>query len=75
MRLLTQLGSIRSIVTADIGPLQQVTVEIESGTVRGEFPRAMRLVLEWAHLDKPELLDDRERARRRQPLQRIPTLE
>ena len=53
-----------------------ITVEIESGTVRGEFPpRALRLVLEWAQLHRPELLDDWERARRRQPLERIPPLE
>jgi hypothetical protein len=54
----------------------KITVEIESGTVRGAFPpRALRLVLEWAQLHKPELLDDWERARRRQPLERIPPLE
>jgi hypothetical protein len=54
----------------------KITVEIESGDVRGEFPpRALRLVLEWAQLHKPELLDDWERARRRQPLERIPPLE
>jgi hypothetical protein len=54
----------------------KVTVEIESGTVRGEFPpRALRLVLEWAELHKQELFEDWERARRRQPLQRIPPLE
>jgi hypothetical protein len=54
----------------------KITVEIESGTVRGEFPpRALRLVLEWAQLHEPELLDDWERARRRQPLERIPPLE
>jgi hypothetical protein len=54
----------------------KVTVEIESGTVRGEFPpRALRLVLEWAELHKQELFEDWERARRRQPLKRIPPLE
>ena len=54
----------------------KITVEIESGNVPGEFPpRALRLVLEWAQLHKPELLDDWERARRRQPLERIPPLE
>jgi hypothetical protein len=54
----------------------KITVEIESGTVRGAFPpRALRLVLEWAQLHKPELLDDWERARQRQPLERIPPLE
>jgi hypothetical protein len=54
----------------------KITVEIESDTVRGEFPpRARRLVLEWAHLHKQELLDDWERARRREPLERIAPLE
>ena len=54
----------------------KVTVEIESGTVRGEFPpRALRLVLEWAELHKQEWFEDWERARRRQPLERIPPLE
>ena len=54
----------------------KITVEIESGTVRGAFPpRALRLVLEWAQLHKQELLDDWERARQRQPLERIPPLE
>ena len=54
----------------------KITVEIESATVRGEFPpRALRLVLEWAELHKQELFEDWERARRRQPLERIPPLE
>ena len=54
----------------------KMTVEIESGQIRGEFPpRALRLVLEWAALHKPELLEDWERARRRQPLERIAPLE
>ena len=54
----------------------KVTVEIESGHVRGEFPpRALRPVLEWAELHKQELFEDWERARRRQPLERIPPLE
>ena len=54
----------------------KITVEIESGTVRGEFPpRALRLVLEWAQLHKQELVDDWERARRREPLERIAPLE
>jgi hypothetical protein len=54
----------------------QMTVEIESGKARGEFPpRAARLVLEWAELHKQELLEDWERARQRQPLERIAPLE
>jgi hypothetical protein len=54
----------------------RITVEIESRTVRGEFPsRALRLVLEWADLHKQELLKDWERARQRQPLEPIAPLE
>jgi hypothetical protein len=54
----------------------KITVEIESGTVRGDFPpRALRLVLEWAGLHKRELQENWERARRRQPLERVPPLE
>lgn len=54
----------------------KITVEIESGKVRGDFPgRALRLVLEWAELHKQELLEDWERARQRQPLRRIAPLE
>jgi hypothetical protein len=54
----------------------KITVEIESGKVRGEFPaRAQRLVLEWAQLHARELLENWERARQRQPLEPIAPLE
>jgi Domain of unknown function (DUF4160) len=54
----------------------RITVEIESGRVRGDFPpRAQRLVLEWAALHKQELLDNWDRARERQPLIGIAPLE
>jgi hypothetical protein len=55
----------------------KITVEIESGTIRGTFPpRGLRLVLEWATpLHRQELLADWERARQRQPLVRIEALE
>lgn len=54
----------------------KITVEIESEQVRGEFPpRALRLVLEWNGLHKQELLSNWQRARRRQPLRRVPPLE
>jgi len=37
----------------------QITVDIQSGVVYGEFPkRALRLVLEWLDLHKDELLED-----------------
>jgi hypothetical protein len=55
---------------------QHISVEIETGLVRGSFPpRALALVLEWNALHRVELLDDWERARAGQPLQRIPPLE
>ncbi len=54
----------------------QVTVEIESGRVRGDFPaRALRLVLEWSDLHRPELLENWHRARQREPLAPIDPLE
>ncbi|MGE3276485.1 MAG: DUF4160 domain-containing protein [Vicinamibacterales bacterium] len=55
---------------------QRITVEIGSGRVQGEFPtRALRLVLEWARLHERELMQNWERARRREPLSRIEPLE
>lgn len=54
----------------------KITVEIESGKVRGEFPdRAQRLVLEWGELHTQELLENWERARQRQSLRPIAPLE
>jgi hypothetical protein len=54
----------------------RITVEIESRKVPGECPaRAQRLVLEWAELHTQELLENWERARQRQSLQRIAPLE
>lgn len=54
----------------------EVSIEIESGTIHGEFPkRALRLVLEWAALHKQELLDDWQLARQGQPLKPIAPLE
>ncbi|SPE27459.1 conserved hypothetical protein [Acidobacteriia bacterium SbA2] len=54
----------------------EISVEIETGTVRGEFPpRALRLVLEWADLHKLELISNWELARRGRPLKHIEPLE
>jgi hypothetical protein len=54
----------------------EVSVEIQSGIVHGEFPtRGLRLVLEWAELHRTELLDNWELARQGQPLTRIAPLE
>ena len=55
---------------------RKITVEIDSGTVRGEFPAAsLRLVLEWTALHKRELAKNWERARKREPLIQIEPLE
>lgn len=55
---------------------REVSIEVESGTVHGEFPpRALRLVLEWATLHTDELLDNWQLARQGQPLKRIAPLE
>ena len=54
----------------------EISVEIESGTIHGEFPvRALRLVLEWANLHKQELIENWQIARQGQPLKRVPPLE
>lgn len=54
----------------------QITVDIPSGVIHGDFPkRAVRLVLEWLDLHKPELLENWDlvqagrQARRIQPLE------
>jgi hypothetical protein len=65
----------RRISTAAYGGYH-MTVEMESGAVRGDFPpRALALVLEWARRHRVELLEDWERGRHGRPLQRIPPLE
>ncbi|MGH9452417.1 MAG: DUF4160 domain-containing protein [Terriglobia bacterium] len=54
----------------------EISVEIESGTIHGEFPaRAQRLVLEWANLHKQELIENWQLARQGQPLKRVAPLE
>jgi hypothetical protein len=54
----------------------EITMEIETGVVHGEFPRrALRLVTEWRHLHREELLRNWERARHGEPLERIAPLE
>lgn len=55
---------------------QKITVEVESGAVRGQFPSShLGLVLEWAALHRRELAKNWERARQRLPLDRIDPLE
>lgn len=54
----------------------EITVDIETGVIRGQFPkRAQRHVLEWYALHKKELLKDWELARNKQPLKKIAPLE
>ena len=54
----------------------EVTVEIESGHVNGNFPkRALTHVLEWKDLHRVELMDAWSLARASRPLPRIDPLE
>ena len=54
----------------------EISVDIESGTIHGEFPaRALSLVLEWANLHKQELIENWQLARHGQPLKRVAPLE
>ena len=54
----------------------EVAVEIETGTIHGEFPiRARRLVLDWRQLHRQELVEDWRLAREGKPLNRISPLE
>ena len=54
----------------------EITVEIESGIVNGEFPRrALGAVLDWYVQHIPELRDNWNRAGRHEPLARIDPLE
>lgn len=54
----------------------EISVEVDTGAVHGRFPpRALKLVLEWMQLHKPELLENWELAAKGQPLKRIAPLE
>lgn len=54
----------------------EVTVEIDSGVVSGQFPkRALAHVLEWYDLHRAELRENWARAKERKPLAKIPPLE
>ena len=54
----------------------QVTVQIRSGMVRGEFPpRALRHLIEWYDLHRAERMRNRELAANEEPLERIDPLE
>ena len=78
------LGLVIAMYYRDHGPAHfhavygefEVTVEIETGKVNGQFPkRASALVREWNALHKAELLANWERARRKEPLTPIEPLE
>ena len=54
----------------------EIIVEIETGVVRGEFPkRALHAVLEWLDLHQDDLMIDWRLAEERKPLRQIPPLE
>jgi hypothetical protein len=54
----------------------EITVEIGTGDVNGEFPRrALKLVQEWRELHAAELRADWDLARARRPLTKIAPLE
>jgi hypothetical protein len=54
----------------------EISVEIETATIHGGFPpRALKLVLEWMNLHKPELVENWQLARQGKPLKRIAPLE
>jgi hypothetical protein len=54
----------------------QITVQIETGIVSGQFPkRALRHVLEWLDLHAEELRANWELARQKRPLNAIAPLE
>lgn len=54
----------------------QMTVEIETGLVNGEFPkRALQHVQEWRELHKAELLEDWRLMLDRKPLKKVAPLE
>lgn len=54
----------------------EVSVEVESGVIRGTFPsKALAHLIEWAELHRADLLANWARARLREPLERIAPLE
>jgi hypothetical protein len=54
----------------------QITVDIQSGIVRGDFPkRALRHVLDWLDLHEAELLETWNRIQAGKPTKKIAPLE
>jgi hypothetical protein len=69
-RALHKAGSLRR------GKRPLKTVDIESGTLEGGFPkRALQYIMEWYDLHKLELMDNWELSRKKLPLRQIPPLE
>lgn len=53
-----------------------ITVDIETGSVRGDFPkRALRLLFEWLDLHRQELLEDWDLVQAGRPALKIEPLE
>ena len=78
------LGIVIAMYYRDHGPAHfhaiygdfEITIEIESGRVNGEFPkRALSHVLEWRELHRVELAEAWSLARASRPLPRIDPLE
>ena len=78
------LGIVIAMYYRDHGPAHfhaiygdhEITVEIESGRINGDFPkRALTHVLEWKELHRVELLEAWSLARASRPLPRIDPLE
>ena len=78
------LGIVVSILYRDHEPPHfhatygeyEATITIREGIVTGRFPRrALGHVLEWADLHRDELAQNWDRARAREPLNRIAPLE
>jgi hypothetical protein len=78
------LGIVIAMYYRDHGPAHfhaiygelEITVEIESGRINGDFPkRALAHVLEWKDLHRAELLEAWSLARSSRPLPRIDPLE
>jgi len=54
---------------------QEVTIEIQTGIVKGGMSRrALRMLFEWSERYQEALMENWERARTRQPLEKIPPL-
>jgi hypothetical protein len=53
----------------------RASIEVETGFVRRDLPRVVRLVLEWRALHTAELLENWQNARSGRPLTPVPPLE